>query len=273
MTPILHANELGMGVDSRSGVFKRQCFTGKFTYAGAPSANLSLGLEDDFLKSLDSASFEAGTSIGGSLLGTSGEVRGSLSNQKGKHNWHFKFIFDLKLNQKILSEYKLTPFGKRVIQTVPMLYHDSYWLWPEFQKQCGDAFLSSMTEGGKLELDIILHSHHSTFQSKIAREYVVKVLFMKKKKTQTSSVYQMEAGDSVSIQARQWGGDEEAFQKLFPNSEVCLLDNMVKCQDWLENFLKYSYSDDTSGFNAQIKKHPALIDYVSSKYSDLGITF
>lgn len=272
ITPIHYANaELGMGVDTSSGVFRNRCFTGKFAYAGAPNANLFLGFEEDFLNSLESASFDVGASIGGALLGASGEIKGSLSNQKEQENWHFKFIFDLKLRHKTLLEYELTPFGKKVMQTVPMHYHGSYWLWPDFKKQCGDALLSSLTEGGKLELEITLHSHHSTFKSKIVREYVVKALFMKKKKKKTSTVYKTETGDSVSIIAHQWGGDEDAFQKLFPNSEKCALDDMEKCQDSLENFLKYIYSDDSSGFSFQIKNKPALVDYISSKYSDLGI--
>jgi hypothetical protein len=240
-------------------------------FAGAQSSELSFDLESVLSRSLDESHFRGEGGLGSSLLGASSDVKGHVSREKKSHELFFRFDLDIKYKPKRLADHELTPFGEQIMQTVPMHYYGSYWLWPYFQEQCGDALVDAVLEGGKIEIDIILSSKHSSFSSRIDKTFVIKVLFKKIKKTVTTSTQRIEADDHITIHARQVGGDEDGFRKRFVEQTTCKLETPEQCQEWIASVIDYCSSDNPQDFRAQIKSAPAVIEYGFRKYEDLAV--
>ncbi len=261
------AYSLGVGYNSATKKTKDKCFADlSFSYAGSSQANLNLARTEDYTISTTDTSASAGSSTGGALLGVSGDFSVHQTiNDKAK-SFSFALEWNIQLKEQILKEYELSSLGEKILEDLPGRYQGRFWLWPPFVQSCGDQVIDRIIYGGKLSLTITVTSQEIIGSTTEIREYVVKVLFSKKKKSQTKTHHQHHQDLLIKIEARQIGGDSASFVERFGSQPICHTDDLEHCSNQLDNLIEYLRID----FPEQLKANPEVLDFSSKSYSEVS---
>ncbi len=262
--------ELGQGVVSESNNFVQVCLTGGRVYAGSSESDLSLVSEDGDHNKVMSAFGEVSASIGNNLFGVSGACSIDIKHKKHEHHLKFSHNFSVSYQTELLTNLRWSETGKKAYRSVPLRYQDRYWLWPGFQKICGDSFVHSVRKGGGVEFQVVVFSDKVITNLEAVKKIAVKVLFAKRTKTVKDSYTTLQAHDGIYVSATQYGGRPEVFASQFKEAAFCEAGNPENCRNRIAEIFSYVSEDGEAGFKSQIRENPAIIHREVQKYQDLG---
>ncbi len=260
-------NGLGQGFESDTRALKSNCVTGDLVYAGSPSAEVTYAQDVTYDQVVDTVSGGLNLGVKINIFDIKGAADFASQESSDAFSSTITLTSSAAVKSAVLQNVRLNDLGKAMIQPENKA---------KIRSACGDEFVSQINYSAKLFVNTKFHFTSAQDRQEFKGNAHLSLLAIGEIGGQISILSDnIKKNSSVSITARQIGGNPEELSKILDDSVIScnLAEFETKCLPMLKALVKYAREDFPKSLTDDpvptSSKGWAEVLYETDKYSDV----